>query len=69
MAEVINDRFMACADCTPVLANGEYTHLEYYYVSDDQSGEISLEDKIKAIDEGMDNAGGYITLGLSLIHI
>ena len=63
MVTIIDDQFMACADCTPVLANGDYTHLDYYYVSNDQSGEISLEDKIKAIDKGMDDAGGYIALG------
>ena len=63
MAELINDRFMACADCAPVLANGDYTHLDYYYASNDQSGEIPLEAMMKAIDEGMDNAGGYIMRG------
>ena len=42
MVTIIDDQFMACADCTPVLANGDYTHLDYYYVSNDQSGEISL---------------------------
>ena len=63
MVKVIDDRFMACADCTPVLDNGDYTHLDYYYVSEDQSGQISLEDMIERIDECMNNAGGHIMRG------
>lgn len=58
MAKVIDDRFMACGDCTPVLANGEYTHLDYYYPDP-----AECEAVIKAINDGMDNAGGYIALG------
>ena len=58
MAKLINDRFMACGDCAPVLANGEYTHLDYYY-----SDPAECEAVIKAIDEGMDNAGGHIMRG------
>ena len=63
MVKVIDDQFMVCADCTPVLANGDYTHLDYYYVSNDQSGEISLEDMIKRSNDGRASAGGYIALG------
>ncbi len=55
MVKVIDDQFMVCADCTPVLANGDYTHLDYYY-SDPAP-------VIKAINEGINNAGGYIALG------
>ena len=58
MAELIDDRFMACANCAPVLANGDYTHLDYYYSDPDE-----CEGVIKAIDEGMENAGGCIALG------
>lgn len=58
MVKIIDDQFMVCADCTPVLANGEYTHLDYYYPDP-----AECEDKIKAIDKGMDDAGGYIALG------
>lgn len=58
MAKVIDDEFMVCADCTPVLANGDYTHLDYYY-----SFVHECEAVIERINKGMDNAGGYIALG------
>ena len=41
---VTDDDYWVCADCLPVIANGDYTQLDNYYVSVDQSGEISLED-------------------------
>ena len=58
MTELINDRFMACGDCTPVLANGDYTHLDYYY-----SFVHECEAMIERINKGMENAGGYIMRG------
>ena len=58
MVKVIDDRFMACADCAPVLANGDYTHLDYYYSDPDE-----CEAVIERINEGMDNAGGNIMRG------
>jgi hypothetical protein len=61
--KVTDDDYWVCSDCLPVIANGDYTHLDNYYVSEDQSGEISLEDKIDAIDSGMESAGGYIVPG------
>ena len=66
MVTVINDEYQVCSDCLPVIANGDYTGLDYYYVSEDQSGEISLEDKIEAIDAGLENAGGYVVAGDSI---
>ena len=63
MTEVFDDDYWVCADCLPVIANGDYTHLDCYYVSEDQSGEISLEDKVAAIDSGMESVGGTIVPG------
>lgn len=57
MVKIINDQFMVCADCTPVLANGDYSALDYYY------DPTECEDKIKRINDGMASAGGYIALG------
>ena len=58
MAKVIEDHFMACDDCTPVLANGDYTHLDYHY-----SDPAECDAVIKAINEGMEAAKGDIALG------
>ncbi len=57
MATIINDDFQACGDCTPVLANGDYTHLDYYY------DEAEAEAVMARINQGMDEAGGYIAYG------
>ena len=63
MVRVLDDDYWVCSDCLPVIAGCGYTHLDNYYVSEDQSGEISLEDKIDAIDSGMESAGGRIVSG------
>jgi hypothetical protein len=57
MTTIINDDYQVCDDCTPVLANGDYTHLDYYY--DEPVASAVME----RINQGMDEAGGYIALG------
>ena len=58
MVKIIDDQFMVCADCCGVLANGDYSALDYYYPDP-----AECEDKIKAIDQGMSRVEGYIALG------
>jgi len=56
--EIINDKFMACEDCTPVLTNGDFSHIDYHYQYPEER-----EWRVEEIDEGIENAGGYIALG------
>ena len=58
MVKIIDDQFMVCSDCCGVLANGDYSALDFWYPDP-----AECEDKIKAIDEGINGAGGYIALG------
>lgn len=55
--KVINDDYQVCDDCTPVLANADYTHLDYQY------DESESETVMALIDYGMSVCGGYIALG------
>ena len=56
--KILDDNFMVCADCIQVIANGDYTSLDYYYPE-----KRVVKMVIKRINEGIDNAGGYIALG------
>jgi hypothetical protein len=55
--KVINDNYQVCDDCTPVLANGDYTHLDYHY------DEPVASEVMARINQGMSEAGGDIELG------
>ena len=56
MTTIINDDYQVCDDCTPVLANGDYTHLDWY-------DEAVASEVMARINQGMDEAGGYIACG------
>lgn len=55
--KVINDDYQVCDDCTPVLANGDYTHLDYYY------DEPVAEAIIERIHQAIEAAGDLIAVG------
>ena len=59
MMNILDDNFMVCVDCLPVIANGDYTHL-------DPSNHGSVEEafaRVREIDEGMALASGSIYVG------
>jgi hypothetical protein len=55
--KVINDDYMACDDCTPVIHNGDYTHLDYHY------NEVEAQAAMERINKGMAEAGGDMLQG------
>jgi phosphoribosylaminoimidazole (AIR) synthetase len=59
MAEIINDEYMVCADCIVVIATGDYTALDYCYQADES------EKRMKEINSGLSQAGGYVLGGES----
>lgn len=54
---IVNDNFMVCPDCIPVIANGDATHLDYHYKAKD------AEQRLDEIEKGIENCGGYIYVG------
>ena len=59
---IIDDNYMVCSDCAPVIANGDYTHLDFYYSEDDESGDPTASEMVERIDAGMDAAKGTIIM-------
>jgi hypothetical protein len=57
MADIIDDEYMVCTDCLMVIANADYSGLDYHY------SPAEAEQRRAAIDAGMDRAGGYICCG------
>ena len=55
--KIIDDHYMVCDDCTPVLANEDYTHIDYHY------DEAEAEAVIARIHQGRDAAGDLIAVG------
>lgn len=55
--KIIDDNYQVCDDCAPVLANGDYTHLDYHY------DEAEAETVVNKIDYGIETCGGFIALG------
>lgn len=54
MVKIIDDEYMVCVDCLMVIANGDYSGLALHPAEDQ---------RIEAINRGLDNAGGYVTVG------
>ena len=50
MATIVNDSYMVCGDCFPVVANGDYSHLDYYYTEEE------AKERKKEIDQGISTA-------------
>jgi hypothetical protein len=57
MAHVLNDNFMVCTECLMVIANDDYSMLDYYYSPED------AEKRAEEIREGMVSIVGYIVPG------
>lgn len=57
MAEVIDDNFMVCTDCLMVIANADYSGLDYYY------SEEEAAQRKEAIDDGIAHTKGHICVG------
>jgi hypothetical protein len=60
MSKILDDNYMVCGDCLPVIANGDYSHLDYYY--DVHGNELALDIRAR-IEQGFRNAGGSIYVG------
>lgn len=56
---VVDDEFYVCVDCIMVIANGDYSGLDYQFGND----EDAIEARIAEIDAGIENAGGFICAG------
>ena len=57
MATIIDDDYHVCSDCYPVIVNGDYSHLDYYYKQKD------VANRMEEINQGIANAGGHIYAG------
>ena len=55
--KVIADDLLICGDCIQAIANDDYSGLDYYY------GPEEAEKRMKAIQEGIANLGGYPVVG------
>ena len=55
--KLIDDNFMVCADCIQVIANGDYSGLDYYYSHDAAAA------RVIEIDNGIKECGGYPMVG------
>lgn len=58
--KVIDDNFLVCTDCIMVIANGDYSELNYYYPDNDDA---DPDKRAEEIDAGIENAGGRIVPG------
>lgn len=57
MIKVTDDNFMVCADCYPIIANGDSSALDYYYERDE------ADRREKEINEAINAVQGIICCG------
>ncbi len=57
MVQVLDKSFMVCDDCVQVIANGDYTGLDYHYDSDE------ADRRMIEINRGLRIAGGHVIMG------
>lgn len=57
MIKMINENFMVCDDCLPIIVNGDASGLDYSYTEEE------AEHRLQEIETGIAGAGGYICLG------
>jgi hypothetical protein len=54
------EKYMVCTDCMLVIANGDYSSLDYHF------DEKESKERAESIDKGIDSLiekGGYLTIG------
>lgn len=57
--KVLDDNYMVCDECIPVIANDDYSHLDFYYRED------IARKRAEEIRHAINHAGGYIAVGNS----
>jgi hypothetical protein len=60
MATVIDDNLMVCVDCLMVIANGDYTGLDYHTTPNSPDHGTM---RAREIDDGLDSIKGYVCAG------
>jgi len=61
MIKIIDTEFMVCADCFPIIANGDASHLDYSY------DETEAAKRLEEIDAGL-KAAGFLSPGTETIE-